>query len=104
MLIDYRSIHLLAEHKEGLYRRLKYVISRFKLEGETSGLLAKYEAISKEMQAVRIKFMELGMAKDISLISAKSTIKQLIEVLAGVKQKEQAILEELIPILEAKLS
>jgi hypothetical protein len=104
VLIDYRAIHLLAEHKHGLYQRLKYVVDKYNLAGKAGDLLNQYEAISLGMQTVRIKFMELTAAADVSTKAAKTVLKQMIDSLDEMQRKEKIILTELIPILDANMT
>lgn len=46
-LIDYRAIHLLAEHKRGLFCRLKYVVDQYGLATEATEVVARYGELVK---------------------------------------------------------
>ncbi len=57
--IDYRSIHLLYEHKKGLYDRFKYITSKFYTSAKLDELLNEFNNLVEKMNNARLTFFDL---------------------------------------------
>ncbi|MDF2984522.1 MAG: amino acid adenylation domain protein [Eubacterium sp.] len=111
---DYRSSHLIAEHKKCIYDRLGYVISRYRLTGEIVTLHGQYMDIVKKINMYRIKSLKdlkaFGNANiynpNISnlTLDQKSKVKDSIDMLKELKAAEYDILIKIIHQLELAFS
>ncbi len=57
--IDYRSIHLLYEHKKGLYDRFKYIASKYYTSAKLDDLLSELNKLVEKMNTARLTFFDL---------------------------------------------
>ena len=92
-VMDYKQMHLLFEHKKGLYDRLNFVASTFINQAAFQQFLADYESIVKRLQLARLKFLKY-------VYSGNSNI--LREVIDGVTTAAQDELA-LLPRIHEKL-
>ena len=90
LLIDYRSIHLLAEHKRGILSRLEFAAKHKDKEGATKELIERYKEIVKDYELIRVKFFEFLSTKVETI--RKNNIQLIIEVLEVAIEKEKEIL------------
>lgn len=107
---DYRAIHLLAEHKKGIYDRIGYVISRYNLEGEIVALHKEYMKVVQQADIIRIKVLKnlraFGNANIYNPTVSNLNLKQRAKVedvlhsMKNLKNTENDILEKLILQLE----
>ncbi len=105
-IMDYRGIHLLAEHKKGIYDRLDYVISRNKLTGNIIELKESYLEVVNLANAMRLVGLEFSY-KDLDIansITQKNTIKEIIEMVKKLKATEYDILLQIYRQLELDLN
>ena len=91
--IDYRMIHLLAEHKKALHERLLYVLSRYGIEGRLASLVQDYQQVVAELERVRIIF-----GKETFRGFEKDTLAQISECLRHAKEREQLLLTEIVDL------
>lgn len=104
-IMDYRGIHLLAEHKKGIYDRLDYVISRNKLTGNIIELKESYLEVVNLANAMRLVGLEFSY-KDLDIansITQKNTINEIIEMVKKLKATEYDILIKIYRQLELDL-
>jgi hypothetical protein len=112
--IDYRAIHLLAEHKRCISDRIGYVITRNKLSGEIITLSDEYTEVAKKFDTFRVKFIKALMSfGNLSIYnpnitdlttSQKSKMRAIIEELKDLKTTEYDILTRILNQLELSLN
>ena len=105
-IMDYRGIHLLAEHKKGIYERLEYVISKNALTGDIIKLKESYLEVVNLANAMRLVGLEFSY-KDLDIansITQKNTIKEIIEMVKKLKATEYDILLQIYRQLELDLN
>lgn len=104
--VDYRALHLLAEHKKCLYARLSYVIETFKLSSE---LISKNE----EFYQLVLKFDELRkqflgqVFQEFNLNKLTNKQKMIIENVSAkillLKDVEYKLLDEIYELLNREI-
>ncbi len=85
--LDYRMIHLLYEHKEGMYKKLKYLAYENNFSSEFTKYVGKYEKIVegfKEARFLFIKFLHLKKPE---------ILQKIIDIININKKLEKAVLE-----------
>ncbi len=100
--VDYRALHLLAEHKKSLYARLSYVIEKFKLSTELESkkeafyqLVLKFEEIRKQFLGQVFKEFNLQeLTKE-----QKTAIEKVSSDLLLLKEVEYKLLDEIYGLL-----
>jgi len=105
--IDYRAIHLIHEHKQGLYQRIRYLDDMFGLGEEIKRELQKWHAFIEEINNVRKKWLSIEYNLGSSDIAkANKVIKELIVDITHLKNQEVPIItnvyEQLIRQLDLK--
>lgn len=107
--IDYRAIHLLAEHKQALYMRLEYLWTRYKLNEEFSELLAGYRNICEEyfkMRNVLIRALiePLSLNQEFTITpDLKEVINRTREDIMTLKAQEYSQLNRIYVFLKSNL-
>ena len=112
--IDYRAIHLIAEHKKCIYDRIGYVISRNNLTGEIAALHEEYMEVVKQSNIIRIKFLKdlrsfgnsniyYPTVSNLTL-EQKSKIIDIINKIKQLKTTEYGILIKILHQLELSLN
>lgn len=103
--IDYRTIHLLYEHKKCIYDRLKYVAKISKSNVES--LLDKYLALVERLNAVRLKFFDLehmfttGIGlNEVSQQELVGKVVEMISIIEEVGNEEPNLLGNIYKILQ----
>lgn len=107
MLMDYRALHLLYEHKNGLAKRFAYIIQRYSLTGRMIQLNDAYLDVVEQFKAIRLKYLDLenrfsyrtpepGEAE-----YAGGQLKQMMEKIKVGKEKEYTILMEIYELLNS---
>lgn len=93
--IDYRAMHLIWEHKKGIYDRIEYMISRNNLTGEIIALHKEYIQVINLSNNIRLKSLELENS-DISVsglsVNQENIIKNIIQMVKELKNTEYDIL------------
>lgn len=105
-IMDYRGIHLLAEHKKGIYERLEYVIFKNALTGNIVKLKEAYLEVVNLANAMRLVGLEFSY-KDLDIANSKkqkNTIKEIIEMVKKLKAIEYDILLQIYRQLELDLN
>jgi acyl carrier protein len=90
ILIDYRALHLLAEHKRGLLARLKYVAGLMGGAGATANTLAEYGSVVAGFETIRaeaLKVMNSASKDDLFRY-----LERIIETMKSSLEKEKLIL------------
>lgn len=111
---DYRSSHLIAEHKKCVYDRIGYVIARYNLTGEIVTLHKQYLEVVKKFNMYRIKSLRDLKAfgntniynPNISNLTSeqKSKVEDSINMLKELKTTEYDILINTYHELELALN
>ncbi|HEX3048888.1 MAG TPA: hypothetical protein VHY08_29345, partial [Bacillota bacterium] len=90
ILIDYRALHLLAEHRRGLLARLKYVADRMGLAGETAGTLAEYGLVVAGFETIRAEALKVMNSE--SKDDLFQYLERIIEPFKSSVEKEKLLL------------
>jgi polyketide synthase PksN len=93
ILIDYRSIHLLAEHKKGMLARLEFAACCRDKEGNTKELIERYKEIVNDFESIRIKVLEM-VSRQVGNIE-ENNIQRIIEIMEASIEKEIEILKDI---------
>ncbi|WP_127534562.1 non-ribosomal peptide synthetase [Paenibacillus kobensis] len=102
--IDYRAIHLIYEHKQGLYSRIRYLDDIYGLSEEVKTENQKLHELVEETNKVRIKWLSIRYnfeSSDNAKVNA--VIKELIGDITNLKVKEIPIVTKLYELLEKQL-
>ena len=97
--IDYRAIHLIAEHKKGLLERFEYIKEFYNVSDSYEFLLTKYVEFVDFVNKFRLDFMtEFPMTDwDFQITEEKiEFIDHSIEVIQKMVVAEQGILKEIM--------
>jgi len=100
MAIDFRCFYFILEHKRNIYKRLQYVVEKYRLEGRIIELTEQYE--KKVVLLCNAIFMNyVGFLLKRSLPENLYKFKNSIEKL---KKEEKFLLEEIYTLLENHFS
>ncbi len=104
--VDYRALHLLAEHKKCLYARLSYVIEKFKLSSELVSKNKEFYQLVLRFDEIRKQF--LGQVfQEFDLLKLTNEQKIAIEKVSNeilrLKDVEYKLLDEIYELLNRKL-
>ncbi|PYG87831.1 amino acid adenylation domain-containing protein [Ruminiclostridium sufflavum DSM 19573] len=105
--IDYRAMHMLWEHKKGIYDRIEYLISRNRLTGEIIPMHKEYTSVVDLSNNIRIKCLEMENKNiDINGLSVEqaSLIENIIQSIKRLKSTEYDILLKIYRQLELDLA
>jgi amino acid adenylation domain-containing protein len=106
--IDYRTIHLLYEHKRCIYDRLMYVAGSTK--ANIHGLLDEYSNLVARLNTVRLKFFDLeymfttgiGM-EDVSQQELMGRVMEIIGAISMVRNEEPQLLGNIYMRLQKEI-
>lgn len=101
--IDYRGIHLLVEHKKGLYQRLLYIGALKELGEQFKRYCNLYEALVNKWENLRIDYLhESFNAFDLAnlTISQKTMIEHTSDEILKLHKEEYDILQAIYKVLE----
>ncbi len=94
--IDYRAIHLLAEHKRCINNRLVFIMSKYDVPSGFKELCDEFADITEKFKQLRVKTYiqaQQALKSDILLDdNYKNTIKYIIDNLEAIKNEEHGIL------------
>jgi uncharacterized coiled-coil protein SlyX len=94
--IDYVVFHFLAEHKRGIFNRLRYVGSRFRIDGVLREMIEEYYPIVEQFEAIRLQSLEMKYVVDSSgLLNLSKVIAETIEQINSTQAQERILLEEI---------
>ncbi|HEX3044183.1 MAG TPA: beta-ketoacyl synthase N-terminal-like domain-containing protein [Bacillota bacterium] len=105
LLMDYRALHLLYEHKNGLAKRFAYIIGRYEMTGRMIQLNEMYLNVVEQFKTIRLKFLDLENRFNYRLPEpeeveyAKGQLEQMMAMIKSGKENEYAILTEIYEIL-----
>ncbi len=105
---DYKSVHLLAEHKKLLAARFKYIIERYGIKGRFLELYDEYLNVVEQFNDVRLKFFGLQFDVSIDEIPEFGQEKvdeflQMLEMLRKAIDSEKTVLMEMYENLKDTL-
>lgn len=105
--IDYRTLHLLYEHKKCIYDRLRYVAESRKVD--IGVLLDEYSSLVAGLNTVRLKFFDLehmfttGIGlEDVSQQELMERVMEMIGTIMAAKSRESDLLGNIYKILQEK--
>lgn len=101
--IDYRAVHLMAEHKKGLLERFEYIRSIFDVKESYSVILEQYSELAESFNKFRLSFMaEFPLIQWNREITEKKKIyiDYAIDEIRKMVTKEQHILTEMLKELK----
>ena len=94
---DIRALHLMYDHKVLMYERIKYLMQNDYIAYDES-LLKNYELVVKNMLTARNLLIKISINDDVSQVSK-------FKMYFGIaKEKEVAVLLEVVARLDAKLA
>lgn len=98
--MDYRFIHLLAEHKALLYRKLHY-ISNFVNRDNLREKTAEYKEIAEKFELVRRQYLKNVLIDNnfetfYGPLKNKVVIQKIIDAVSTLYKKESILLEEIL--------
>ena len=102
-LIDYRAIHLIAEHKKGMYDRLEYLKGIYDVSDDYVKLTERYGKIVDKAEKLRLRFMAdfLHVRSEVQLTKAEiGTLDFSIGELKEIKKEEGEILKGILKELK----
>ena len=100
--IDYRAIHLIAEHKKGMLERFEYISDNFNVPDEYSEYLEKYAVLVENVNKFRLAYManfSLTQWDQTVDDKKKEFLDTAIATIDGMKKTEMSILMDLMKIL-----
>ncbi len=103
---DYRTFHLLAEHKRGLYQKMKYFAAQNGIYDKIADLLAEYEAVSRSFENVRLIYLRYVLVDNhyesiIGQLKDKAAIGKVYEIICDNAHKEYEALISLYDTFSA---
>ncbi len=100
--IDYRSIHLLYEHKKGLYDRLKYITGKYYTSAKLEDLLNKFNKLVEKMNTARLTFFDLEKMlrfnfnpAEVNFEDLMASFQKVIETIRTAGNSEEELLREI---------
>lgn len=95
----YNAMHMLRDHKRGLYRRLEYIVNNIYSSSQLISLLKEYKNVWDESEIVRMLYLKGLYLKD---ISNKEKLKEISKRLLKCIQKMYKLEKDtLIAFLDA---
>jgi amino acid adenylation domain-containing protein len=104
--VDYRALHLLAEHKKCLYARLSYVIEKFKLSSELVSKNKEFYQLVLRFDEIRKQFLgQIFQEFDLLKLTneQKIAIEKVSNEILRLKDVEYKLLDEIYELLNRKL-
>ncbi len=95
--LGYPTVHFLYEHKQGIFKRLKYITSIYKIDNNLAELIGEYQKIVDKINMMRnifLKCMYVNREDESTFSSYKfqDNIRKIIDILNSVKEEESIIL------------
>lgn len=88
--IDYVAVHILAEHKRGIYNRLKYIYSQSGIPDKLGGEIDKYEKLVHQLEVARMLFLRE------TLTDKGSQLHKIVHILESTRKTEEEVLIKII--------
>jgi amino acid adenylation domain-containing protein len=98
--IDYRAIHLIYEHRQGLYNRIRYLDDMCRLSEEVKNENQKLHELVEEINKIRIKWFQVEYNPESDIAMVNTVIKELIGDISNLKIKEIKIITRLYELLK----
>ncbi len=102
VLIDYRAMHLVAEHKKGLLVKITYFANCYGIKGEASKAIAKFKDIVDEFEFIRVKSLQIQNAD--SKGTVLKILPNIIEKMRNGIEQEKLVLNELYGCFMSRFS
>ncbi|ACL76662.1 phosphopantetheine-binding protein [Ruminiclostridium cellulolyticum] len=100
--IDYRSIHLLYEHKKGLYDRFKYISNNYYTSTKLNTLLEEFNKQVDKLNTARLTFFDLEHMlrfnfdpATISFENIMISFQKVIDTIKSVGDEEEQLLRDI---------
>jgi hypothetical protein len=105
--IDYVTVHLLAEHKKVIARRLKYIIDLYQLKGRIVEAYNEFLKLSEIFNEIRLKAFELEYSFKNNTMDKTETelgaiLSEIIGILKSSRDKEKILLSEIYRLLNER--
>ena len=106
--MEYKSIHLLVEHKRLMAERLKFIEKEFSLTGRYSHLVQQYHDFVQELEKARLIILKIASKvsgfdiADDQFSEFEQDIIKTIHYLDQGKQREMLLLTEVYDLLKSK--
>jgi hypothetical protein len=99
--LNYVGFHFLAEHKKGIYNRLRFIASRYEVPNDLLKMIDEYYPIVEQFEAIRIKCLEFNYEVDPSgLANLEKVVKETAELIESIQAKEHPLLSEISKCLK----
>lgn len=101
--IDYRAIHLLVEHKKGLYQRLMYIGENQELDMKWQQYCSLYKALVDKWEKLRVDYLhESFNTFELSNLTEEQSmmIIHTSNEILGLYEEEYDILQNIYRVLE----
>ncbi|WOO36403.1 amino acid adenylation domain-containing protein [Anaerocolumna sp. AGMB13020] len=103
-VIDYRAIHLMYEHRKGLYQRISYAAEKYKVSKSITRELAKLQELVEAMNKVRVRWFPIDYKDGYEDSGHKVVLQKLIEELQSLKEQELSVVTNLYELLAQELN
>jgi hypothetical protein len=102
--IDYRAIHLMYEHKKGLYNKLKFLASEFNISDELKQMVGKYVTVVRQFEEIRLNFIKVSLVSSnnksiFHIPKDKQFYISTVEMLRKTEKNEKLILLKILGCL-----
>jgi hypothetical protein len=107
LTMDYRAIHLFAQHKKGIYERLEYVGSKYQITGKFPELIKEYGLLVEKADGLRRKVFALAFAGEqvwSNPFSTKRNVKDIIAIIDTMKSEEKPLLSMILETIKLEMS
>lgn len=99
VLIDYRSFHILSEHKRGILERLEYVAGKHNGFLDNS-LIKEYQKVVNKVEMIRLKTFEIVNSNNLPKEQFEYYVKNTVRDIITTKELERDILTRILQILK----
>ncbi|HEX9060582.1 MAG TPA: non-ribosomal peptide synthetase [Clostridia bacterium] len=93
--VDYRAIHLLAEQKKSMYKRLSYIMEKYEVPDKLKEQVSDYGKLVSKTNDIRIKFFTLTFTGDREFykpIPDRPMLDDIIKTLEKIRVEEKVLL------------
>jgi hypothetical protein len=107
IIIKYHNFDLMAEHKQIVFDRLKYVALRYGITGQLGKSIEEYNKIVKLYEEIRIKYIKRVFNRGTDgniyrVIQDKTVFQEILELMNAAKTEERSLLINIYEQLQAK--
>lgn len=98
--VKYHNFYLLAEHKKTLYKRLQYILSRYRVSESLRELVSGYARVVKRFEVIKLKYLRQVLSENedgnfYRKIKDKSVFKELVEMINTGREEEERLTREI---------